>query len=133
MGESILAVNAGTSSVSVTVYELKRPPVQIASAKVAGLTAPPRLFQYRHGSTSKKYEIEQEINSAQDAFKYLLQHFLGDPELQAARSKDDLKYLCHRVVHGGDYKDRVLIDKDSLHYLEELKDLAPLYVIASLS
>lgn len=126
MVESILAVNAGTSSVSVTVYELKQPPVEIASAKVAGLTAPPRLFQYRHGSTSKKHEVEKEINSPQDAFKYLLKRLLGDPELQAVQSKGDLKYLCHRVVHGGDYKRGVLINQDSLRYLEGISDLAPL-------
>ncbi|OJD18149.1 acetate kinase [Emergomyces pasteurianus Ep9510] len=133
MAQAILSVNAGSSSVKVNVYKLGKPLVKLASAQVAGLTAPPCTFKYSRGlSREKTEEIQEGIASPQEAFKYLLGHFLSDPGLHEVASKDDFAYLCHRVVHGGDFEKEAVITEDAYDYLQALKALAPLHNTASL-
>ena len=51
----ILAVNAGSSSVKISVYsaaDLNASPKQIADAQVSGLTAPPADLTYIRGDTT---------------------------------------------------------------------------------
>ncbi|KAL2375378.1 acetate kinase [Blastomyces gilchristii SLH14081] len=104
------------------------PPVKLASAQVAGLTAPTGTFKYSQGpNKEKKDEIQERISSPQEAFKYLLHRFLNDPDLQEVASKDDFAYLCHRVVHGGDFEKEAVITEGAYNYLLALKELAPLY------
>ncbi|OAL69296.1 acetate kinase [Trichophyton violaceum] len=132
MGRVILSVNAGSSSVKVNVYHLKNPPVEVAAASVSGLTAPPSVFKYEHGSNHQKHETEEEIRSPQDAFKYILKRLLHDQELQVVSSNSDYAYVCHRVVHGGDLEEEVVIHERTFSYLETLQDLAPLHNTSAL-
>ncbi|EFE35637.1 uncharacterized protein ARB_05681 [Trichophyton benhamiae CBS 112371] len=132
MGRVILSVNAGSSSVKVNVYHLKNPPVEVAAASVSGLTAPPSVFKYEHGSNHQKHETEEEIKSPQDAFKYILKRLLHDQELQVVSSNSDYAYVCHRVVHGGDLEEEVVIHEKTFNYLETLQDLAPLHNTSAL-
>ncbi|KAJ6166829.1 acetate kinase [Penicillium chermesinum] len=128
MAKKILSVNAGSSSVKATFYTLENPPAVIAEAQVSGITAPPPVFKYKGGSKKNiKEELKEQINSPQDAFKYILHRCFNDPELSGVASKDDLAYICHRVVHGGDYGASVEINDETIHHLEELEDLAPLH------
>ena len=128
MGKYVLAVNAGSSSVKVTFFTFENPPKAIADAQVSGITAPPPAFKYERGSFKRKEKLEEKLDTPQDAFKYILQRCFNDPELSEVASEADLAYICHRVVHGGDYNKSVEINDESLHHLEKLEDLAPLYV-----
>ena len=74
-----------------------------------------------------KEKLEEKLSTPQDAFKYILKRCFNDPELSEVASDADLAYICHRVVHGGDYKESVTITDETLHHLEALEDLAPLY------
>ncbi|OAX84381.1 acetate kinase [Emergomyces africanus] len=133
MSRAILSVNAGSSSVKVTIYRFEIPPVKLASAQVAGLTAPPCTFKNAQGvNREKNEEILEGISSPQEAFKYLLDHFVNDPDLKEVASKDDFAYICHRVVHGGDFETEAVITEDAYDYLQALKSLAPLHNTASL-
>ncbi|EPS30189.1 hypothetical protein PDE_05139 [Penicillium oxalicum 114-2] len=132
MGKYILAVNAGSSSVKVTFYTCENPPQAIADAQISGITAPPPTFKYQHGKTKVKEELEEELGTPQDAFKYLLQRCFKDPELSEVASEHDLAYICHRIVHGGEYHEAVEINDDTLHHLEKLEDLAPLHNFSAL-
>lgn len=126
MTKYVLAVNAGSSSVKVTFYTYENPPRAIADAQVSGITAPPPAFKYQRGPVKNQEKLKEKLNTPQDAFKYILQRCFNDPELSEVASETDLAYICHRVVHGGDYKEAVTINDESLHHLEELEDLAPL-------
>lgn len=128
MAKSILAVNAGSSSVKVTFYTFTNPPRAIADAQVSGITAPPATFKYQRGDFKQKEQPEEKLGTPQDAFKYILRRCFSDPELSEVASDSDLAYICHRVVHGGDYCEKIEITDDTLHRLEGLEDLAPLYV-----
>lgn len=129
MAQSILSINAGSSSVKVSIYKAERSPIKLAWAQVAGISTPPCIFKHSQGlNKEKKEEIQGRISSPQEAFKYLLHHFLNDPDLQGVASKDDFAYICHRVVHGGDFEKEAVLTAGAYNYLQALKDLAPLYV-----
>lgn len=129
MGKYILAVNAGSSSVKVTFYTFDNPPQAIADVQVSGITAPPPTLKYQRGHLKMKEELKEKMSTPQDAFMYILHRCLNDPELSEVASESDLAYICHRVVHGGDYHEAVEINDETLHHLEALEDLAPLYVL----
>ncbi|KAF8154399.1 acetate and butyrate kinase [Pholiota molesta] len=48
-------------------------------------------------------------------------------------NRNHITYICHRVVHGGGYKQSIIIDYESFHHIEALSDLAPLHNGAALS
>jgi acetate kinase len=126
MPKSILSVNAGSSSVKITFYTFENPPRTIAEAEISGITAPPPTLKYQQGDKKHKEEIKEKLSTPQDAFNYLLKRCFNDPELSEVTSVDDLAYICHRIVHGGDYRDAVEINDETYHRLESFEDLAPL-------
>jgi acetate kinase len=126
MTRSILSVNAGSSSVKITFYTLENPPRPIVDAEISGITAPPSSFKYQKGASKHKEELKEKLNTPQDAFSYLLKRCFSDRDISEIASVDDLAYICHRVVHGGDYHEAVEINDETLHHLEALEDLAPL-------
>lgn len=136
MSKIILSVNAGSSSVKISVYRVQqgKPPVELAETQVDGLTAPPPELKYTRGETSicKGQRISEEIHTQNDAFKYMLDQLISDREFSAINSKEDIAIVCHRVVHGGDYETPQVINDDTYHHLEALTDLAPLHNASAL-
>ncbi|KAA8646192.1 putative acetate kinase [Aspergillus tanneri] len=130
--KSILAVNAGSSSVKITFYTFEQSPKVIANAQISGITAPPPTLKCSCGSTQHKEELKETLATPQDAFEYLIQRCLSDHGLSEVTSSEDLAYICHRVVHGGDYNSDVVMDDETYHHLEELEDLAPLHNFSAL-
>lgn len=125
----ILAINAGSSSLKITLFSAQSSPSpcleKIAAAEVSGFTDPPAKEKYRRGSYSSKNELP-DIKSHDDAFQHILNTFINDKDLTEVQSKDDITYACHRVVHGGDYTTDHFINTHTYHKIEELEDLAPL-------
>lgn len=129
MPRIILSINAGSSSVKVSVYEAKGnpdTPNQLAEAQVEGLTAPPTRLKYERGDEKIKGKELDGINTQEDAFRYILDYLTKDSGLPQLNQKEDIKFMCHRVVHGGDYPEAQIIDEDTYHHIETLSDLAPL-------
>jgi acetate kinase len=132
----ILSINAGSSSVKLSLYSASRgdPHTElILNSSISGLTSPPAAFSYKHANNSSassnvtSKELP-DVKSQDDAFKYFLEHMSNDKELKEVKSGEDISFACHRIVHGGDYTKAVVLKDDSLNYLEELTDLAPLFV-----
>lgn len=130
MGKLILSINAGSSSVKVTVFKgspQDEQPQSLAVVEVAGLTAPPATLSYQRGDNEKtKGKKIEGVDSQESAFKYILEHLLNDDDLPDLKNKEDIEFACHRIVHGGDYDKPTRIDRDTYHHLDELSDLAPL-------
>jgi acetate kinase len=131
MPEIILSINAGSSSVKISVYETpsddSKVPTQLAEAVIEGLTAPPAKLKYSCGDKKIKGQDLENVNTQEDAFRYILEHLTNDESLTEIKNKEDIKFTCHRVVHGGDYPRSQVIDKETYHHIEELSDLAPLH------
>lgn len=45
---------------------------------------------------------------------------------QSGVKNSSITIVCHRVVHGGDYAEPVIISSKEYHHIEKLTDLAPL-------
>ncbi|KAK3383876.1 Acetokinase family-domain-containing protein [Lasiosphaeria ovina] len=137
MKKIILSINAGSSSVKISVYsvDIDQRPVQIAEATVSGLTAPPATLTYvRAGKTVfKDKELSTKVHSQRDAFDVLLSTLVADHELAQISSEDEIDLVCHRIVHGGDYDKSQLISDETYEHLEKLNDLAPLHNASSLA
>ncbi|KAI4132823.1 MAG: hypothetical protein LQ338_000527 [Usnochroma carphineum] len=132
----ILSINAGSSSVKVSVYEASTPsslPTQLAEASISGLTAPPATLTYSAGSENVKNQALQNIDSQESAFEHILNHLDSSDSLPQISHREDITHVCHRVVHGGDYPDAHVIDNDTYHHLEDLTDLAPLHNASALA
>ena len=133
----ILAINAGSSSVKVSVFSASRHalPTQIADANISGLTAPPAKLSYSRGGDDvhKGKDVSESVHSQGEAFAVILETLVKDSKLKEISSKDDFAVACHRIVHGGDYDKPQIITKDTYHQLEELSDLAPLHNGAALT
>lgn len=142
MDKIILSINAGSSSVKISVYvvavgEQAGPPRQVAEAQLTGLTAPPARLRYtRRGQTvlDRVHEVraEEELRSQNDAFRHLLATLVDDAELPELARPEDVSVACHRVVHGGDYTEPRVITHETYHHLEALTDLAPLHNVKAL-
>lgn len=133
----ILAINAGSSSVKVSVYKSEdssQSPAQLAEVQVSGLTAPPATLDYRRGPKAicKGQEV-QGVGSQETAFENILDHLTQDRDLPDIADRNSITHACHRVVHGGDAPAPHVIDAPTYHHLEELMDLAPLHNAGALS
>jgi acetate kinase len=134
--EIILSINAGSSSVKISVFKTPKEnetPQQLAEAVIEGLTAPPAKLTYTRGDVKIKGQELQDINTQEEAFRYILDHVTNDEGLPELEKKEDIHFTCHRVVHGGDYPRSQIIDKSTYHHIEELSDLAPLHNAPALS
>ena len=130
MAQIILSINAGSSSVKLSVYQATRQgqePEQLAETQVAGLTAPPATFSYERGSDKiKGKKLDDPVHGQDEAFRFLLDQLVKDNGLPEISRREDITVACHRIVHGGDYEHAQLITSETYHHLEDLTDLAPL-------
>lgn len=136
MTKVILSINAGSSSVKISVYtaQQRESPRRLAEAEIAGLTAPPSQLSYVRGDVQvlKNASPEGNISNQDDAFKAILDVLTGDAQLPEISTKSDISVACHRVVHGGDYTTAKVITQDTYDHLEKIADLAPLHNANSL-
>ncbi|KAH9867922.1 hypothetical protein IAQ61_007227 [Plenodomus lingam] len=142
MPEIILSINAGSSSVKISVYKTPSnssssssttTPIQLAEATVEGLTAPPAKLNYKRGPETIIGREIQNVASQEDGFRCILEHLTADDGLVELQKMEDIDFTCHRVVHGGDYPRSQIIDSKTYHHIEALSDLAPLHNAPALS
>ncbi|KAI7459745.1 hypothetical protein KC351_g17566 [Hortaea werneckii] len=131
MSKIILAINAGSSSVKVSVFSYNPPTsnttsttsskanpdeidtslIELAQIQISNLTASPALLTYtRQGSSKsnnpsatpfKSSPLPTSISTPRTAFHHILTTLLQDPDLPALNSPSDIAVAVHRIVHGG--------------------------------
>jgi acetate kinase len=136
-GQLILAINAGSSSLKISLFSLqsheshasssKSPVNLILTSSLDGISSPPATFSFSFSDPSKsdkaiKKETVEDVKDHASAFS----HFLERLEKDGGIKQDDIKNVCHRVVHGGDYEKPVIVSQEAYHHIEALTDLAPL-------
>ncbi|PPQ77127.1 hypothetical protein CVT25_010821 [Psilocybe cyanescens] len=140
----VLSVNAGSSSLKISLYAVSshqeqgqdhtfpEPVTLILSSSISSISAPPAKFSFQptdSGVQSCKDEPVDSITDHASAFA----HFLEALRTKASIDGKRVIYICHRVVHGGDYNEPVQITQESYDHIEKLSDLAPLHNGAALS
>ncbi|EKM58085.1 uncharacterized protein PHACADRAFT_193210 [Phanerochaete carnosa HHB-10118-sp] len=141
----ILSVNAGSSSLKISLYRLKSQtaPPDVSSelepvelllvSSISNISAPPASFTFSLAAHGSGREAKKEpVNSIHDHTSAFA-HFLDYLKKEASIDRSEIAHVCHRVVHGGDYFHPEVITKESYKHIERLSDLAPLHNGAALS
>ncbi|KAF1983074.1 acetate kinase [Aulographum hederae CBS 113979] len=132
--KTILAINAGSSSLKVSIFSAESDtPNQLAEIEISGLSSPPATLKYSRGDEKIKGKELENVKNQGDALDYILDHLMNDDGLPQLKDKEDIEFACHRVVHGGDYSQAQVINRDTYHHIERLSDLAPLHNASALS
>ncbi|KAB8291338.1 hypothetical protein EYC80_010020 [Monilinia laxa] len=137
MSKIIFSINVGSSSVKISIFSASKgqSPKQLAESQIDGLTSPPPTLKHtRDGKPiARDQKLEGKISTQKDAFQYILNLLINDPDFPQITTVEDIAIASHRVVHGGDYKASKIITNDTYHHLETLSDLAPLHNSSSLA
>ena len=131
MSETLIVVNAGSSSLKFNVYQLPVAQTRdvdeltfLYGGQVSGIGTERAHFAVK-GAVGQILEDQalnqhqgQSLHSAQDLLTRWLKQHLSKAPLAVG----------HRIVHGGtQLKESVVIDDEVLHYLQTLAPLAPLH------
>ena len=118
----ILSVNAGSSSLKFTLFEM---PSEEELVKGLFERIGMEGSSYTIKLNGEKITKEAPLPNHEEAFKYLLKELV---DLKVIESFDEIKGIGHRIVQGGDYFDKtVVIDEEVLNKIDELSELAPLH------
>ncbi len=118
----ILSVNAGSSSLKFTAFEMPEEK-KLISGYFERIGIGNSFYTLKINGEKKQVEVE--MNTHEDAFKILIKELIDN---KIVKDLNEIKGIGHRVVHGGEYfKDSVVITEDVIIKIEELSNLAPLH------
>ncbi|MCZ0716689.1 acetate/propionate family kinase [Aerococcus kribbianus] len=119
----VIAVNAGSSSLKFTIYEVTSED-EVSSGLVdrIGLNDSNVVIKYGDG---EKFETVTDVKNHEEAINILLEQLI---ELNIIESYDEISGTGHRIVAGGEiFKDSALLDEEGIKQVEALSDFAPLH------
>lgn len=118
----ILSVNAGSSSLKFTLFELPEKE-ELINGVFERIGLGNSFYTIKKDGSKTKKEIDLKNHS--EAVKILVDELI---ENKVIESLDEIDGIGHRVVHGADkYSSSVLITDDVISDLEKFSDLAPLH------
>ncbi len=121
----ILVVNAGSSSVKFTVFQMETESV-LAKGLVERIGLKEPNFVYERTNYPKSEQIVPVANH-QDALKTICAK-LVDPQVGVLESLRDIEAIGHRVVHGGEkFSEPVSITDEVKSVIKLCANLAPLH------
>lgn len=127
MTSSILAVNAGSSSLKFKLFATRSLDFQ-QSGKVTGIGSKKGTFEIADRDGKLILSKKAAIKTEQQAVEMLMDWLSGQ------RAHLTLEGIGHRIVHGGNlFYDPVLIDRRMLRKLKSVEKLAPLHLPDALS
>ena len=122
MKEKFLVINAGSSSLKFSLYEMPEK-TELVNGYVEKIGSEDSFYTLKYNG--KKEEKAKVIKNHVDAVQTMLDELL---EKHFVESLDEIKGVGHRVLHGGEfYSDSVLIDDEVLENIKALTKLGPLH------
>ena len=127
----ILSVNAGSSSIKLSLYSAfyDSTPVSLVKSTVSGLTSPPAQFSYSNDA-NKAHNVEdkefRDVSDQSSALGLFLRHLEQDESLKEHET-GEIGLVAHRIVHGGLFREAVVLSDQTIEEIGQLTDLAPLY------
>ena len=123
----ILSINAGSSSLKFTLFELPEEKVLISGYfEKIGISD----SFYNIKINGEKIKKEVALNNHSDAVKILIEELLN---YKVINSLEEIDGIGHRIVHGGDkFSESVIINDEVINVVRELIPLAPLHNPANL-
>ena len=124
----ILSVNAGSSSLKFTLFEMPAG-IELIGGYFEKIGLEDSFYSIKmNGEKTKK---SAKVSNHADAVKFLIDELIDNKVIS---SLDELDGVGHRLVHGGEkYTDSVVINDDVINTVTELIPLAPLHNPANLT
>ena len=123
----ILSVNAGSSSLKFTLFELPSGE-ELINGLFEKIGIGNSFYTIKINGEKIKREVDLKDHSV--AVKYLIEELINN---KVVDSLDDIDGVGHRIVHGADkYSQSVLLNEDIIKDIESFNDLAPLHNPANL-
>lgn len=122
MSPVILVLNAGSSSLKFKLFAYPDLSLE-AYGNVSEIGTDESQFKGTVMKNDHKTEKQEKINDHRQAVKYILQLITE----QGICKTTDIKYVGHRIVHGGEHRAPAKITREELEQLDKLNDLAPLH------
>lgn len=121
MNEKYLTINAGSSSLKFSLYEANGKEIVNGLIEKIGNDDSGYTLKF----DDKKIEKHMLIRNHTEAVNAMISELL---ENKFIISKDEIKGIGHRVLHGGEkYSDSVLIDEEVIKTIKDLTKLGPLH------
>lgn len=118
----ILSVNAGSSSLKFTLFEMNDESV-IVSGVFDRIGIDNSFYKIKLNGETIKEEIDLPTHT--EAVNVLLNKLI---DLNIIKSYDEIKGVGHRILHGGEkYSESVIINDDVIESIKELTPLGPLH------
>ena len=118
----ILSVNAGSSSLKFTLYEMPEEELLI-SGYIEKIGLKDSFWTTK--INGKKIKGEKPLKNHKEAVQVLIDELLNN---KVVESLDEIKGIGHRVLHGGEkYSDSVIITDEVIEDIKELTKLGPLH------
>ncbi len=121
----ILIVNAGSSSLKFTLYDIEKVEM-LAKGLIERINTPHTRLRY---SNQRDEKMEKDITAicAPEAVQAACD-VLVDKEFGVLNSLEEIEGIGHRVVHGGSQiSDSALITEDIKHIIKDCFSIAPLH------
>ena len=123
----ILAVNAGSSSLKFTAYEMPEE-TNLISGVFERIGMEDSFYTIKFNGEKIKKEID--LPNHEVAFKTLMDELIDNG---VVKNYDEIKGIGHRIVQGGSYFDKtVVVDEEVVSKIDELAALAPLHTPAAI-
>lgn len=123
----VLSINAGSSSMKFTAYEMPKEEVLI-SGYIERIGIGDSFYTLK--VNGDKVEKHVDVVDHKQAFEIVVDELKN---YKIVESLDEIKAMGHRIVQGGSYFDKsVVVDEDVMMKIEELAPLAPLHNPAAL-
>ncbi|PKC12890.1 acetate kinase [Rhizophagus irregularis] len=129
---NILAINAGSSSLKYKLFLFDKSKDEInlvSKGSITEITSPTSSqFTAKIISSNTKISKSLNIQTHEKAFSHILSYLLDT----IINSKEQIKYIVHRIVHGTTESQPIILKSDSspskeLSKLDSLSELAPLH------
>ena len=118
----ILSVNAGSSSLKFTLYEMPEEELLI-SGYIEKIGLKDSFWTTK--INGKKIKGEKPLKNHKEAVQVLIDELLNN---KVVESLEEIKGIGHRVLHGGEkYSDSVIITDEVIEDVKELTKLGPLH------
>ncbi len=110
----ILVLNCGSSSLKFSLFD------DLLNEVIKGIFE--RIGSHNSFCDFKKERIEQIFDTHKDALIFLFNKFT-----KVGINIDDIKIIGHRVAHGGNNNDSILVDYKVIEGMKAVNNLAPLH------
>ena len=118
----ILSVNAGSSSLKFTAFEMPEEKV-LMSGYFERIGISGSFYTIKYNGMKEKKEVE--LKSHTDAFSLLIEELLSH---KIVLSLDEIEGMGHRVVQGADHYNKSVVATDEvIEDIASLSSLAPLH------